>query len=129
MLDSGMTHYAFPARRFCFDLRVFEYCKGKGFIYKGRTITRQLPAGAKFRRSRQPPLVMPGLGPGIHEFRGDAEIAELRATPHTPRLRVSIFLLNSWMPGPSPGMTVGRLGAPGMEPSHSARAGRFARKS
>src|SRR5438105_3987506 len=52
---------------------------------------------------------MPGLGPGIHEFpHTDAEIAVERAIPG---LWVSLFLCNSWMPGPSPGMTVERLRA------------------
>src|SRR5207244_605792 len=71
---------------------------------------------AKFRRSGsrprsiRAPLVMPGLGPGIHEFRtrrrGDRGGESHSAAS---RLRVTILLLNSRMPGPSPGMTAEAL--------------------
>src|SRR5262245_31435139 len=75
---------------------------------------------------------MPGIGPGIHELaRGDAETRR-RERLHTsapPRLRVSIFFLNSWMPGPSPGMTMERLFAPATEASYGPRTGSVARGS
>src|SRR5690242_9400153 len=60
---------------------------------------------------------MPGLGPGIHELRrkrsrGDAEYAETRSPPRSPRLRVP----DSWMPGPRPGMTSGARMERGLGP-------------
>src|SRR5258706_15695025 len=51
---------------------------------------------------------MPGLGPGIHELtRGATKNAEANlSSPRPPRLRVHHLSANSWMPGPSPGMTM-----------------------
>src|SRR5205823_4602558 len=43
-----------------------------------------------------------------------------------PGLRISLFLCNSWMPRPSPGMTVERLRARWMETSNGAGVGRLA---
>src|SRR5205814_8350703 len=73
----------------------------------GPTHHRSIFATTLHHQTPCPILAPMGLGPGIHEFakdrtrrRGAAEMAlRLRVLRGAPRI-------NSWMPGPRPGMTV-----------------------
>src|SRR5690348_2124113 len=64
------------------------------------------------------PTVMPGLGPGIHEFARDNRNLDGTARRESRHLRsyspdfAVAHTDNSWMPGPRPGMTTLSLTPP-----------------
>src|SRR5947208_2528022 len=60
---------------------------GNAYCCRGPGVRRQV--ASRLTSTRPQHLVMPGLGPGIHEFRWSSWE----------------YSCNSWMPGPSPGMT------------------------